>query len=190
MYNGIGLQTVRGTATNGYVVRNMSYVKPIMVRAKTGRSDEDWGSAAPKQRRACDEILEHEKKREVEVKVLDLQESMEEKGCVFPVQFIIPLYMGGLLLRCCVQQCWVTVVWGKAVARQRFNIPAVVRAALSAGLVVECSPALLFLPRACTPPPPPGSRRRRSKRRCRPCGTRCLGPAPRSCPLLPLPLQR
>ena len=80
MYNGIGLQTVRGTATNGYVVRNLSYVKPIIVRSKTGTSGEDWGSAAPKQRKPSEDIMEHERRREVEVKVLDLQESMEEKG--------------------------------------------------------------------------------------------------------------
>jgi hypothetical protein len=81
-YNGIGLQTVRGTATNGYVVRNLSYVKPIMVRSKTGKFGEDWGSAQPKQRKACDEILEHDRKREVELKALELRESLEDKGYV------------------------------------------------------------------------------------------------------------
>ena len=28
MYNGVGLQSVRGTATNGYVQRNLAHVKP------------------------------------------------------------------------------------------------------------------------------------------------------------------
>ena len=34
MYNNIGLRTVRGSGTNGYVQRNLSYVKPAIVRAK------------------------------------------------------------------------------------------------------------------------------------------------------------
>lgn len=28
MYNGVGLTTVRGTATNGYVQRNMAFMRP------------------------------------------------------------------------------------------------------------------------------------------------------------------
>lgn len=80
MYNGIGLRTVRGTATNGYVQKNLSYVRPNMVRAKTGKSGEDWGSAAPKQRKACAEIEEHDRRRQVEVKALELRETLEEKG--------------------------------------------------------------------------------------------------------------
>lgn len=82
MYNGIGLRTVRGTATNGYVQKNMSYVKPAMVRAKTGKSGEDWGSAVPKARKPCADIQEHDRKRQIEVKLIELQESLEEKGCV------------------------------------------------------------------------------------------------------------
>ncbi len=31
MYNGIGLRTVRGSGTNGFVQRNISYVKPTQV---------------------------------------------------------------------------------------------------------------------------------------------------------------
>jgi hypothetical protein len=29
MYNGIGLQTPRGSGTSGYVQKNLSYVKPV-----------------------------------------------------------------------------------------------------------------------------------------------------------------
>ena len=35
MYNGIGLQTVRGSGTNGYVQTNKAYVKAINVRTAT-----------------------------------------------------------------------------------------------------------------------------------------------------------
>lgn len=82
MYNGIGLRTVRGTATNGFVQRNLSYVKPAMVRSKTGKSEQDWGSAVPKARKACADIQAHDRKRQIEVKLLELQEELEDKGCV------------------------------------------------------------------------------------------------------------
>jgi len=36
MYNGIGLQTPRGSGTSGYVQRNMAYIKPQQVRTTTG----------------------------------------------------------------------------------------------------------------------------------------------------------
>lgn len=82
MYNGIGLRTVRGTATNGFVQRNASFVKPTMVRARTGKGGEDWGSAVPKARKACAEIQEHDRLRQVEVKLIDYQETLEAAGWV------------------------------------------------------------------------------------------------------------
>jgi hypothetical protein len=33
-YNGIGVATTRGTATNGHVQRNRAYVRPQVVREK------------------------------------------------------------------------------------------------------------------------------------------------------------
>jgi serine/arginine repetitive matrix protein 2 len=38
MYNGIGLQTARGSGTSGYVQKNLSFVKPF----KQQRSKEDF----------------------------------------------------------------------------------------------------------------------------------------------------
>ena len=38
MYNGIGLRTVRGSGTNGYVQRNLSYVRPVNVRQRVSES--------------------------------------------------------------------------------------------------------------------------------------------------------
>ncbi len=93
MYNGIGLRTVRGTATNGYVQKSMAYVKPAMVRAKTGKSGEDWGSAVPKARKPCADIQEHDRLRAIEVKLLELQEDMEEKGYAWSCM--------GLIVRSC-----------------------------------------------------------------------------------------
>ncbi|KAI0722975.1 cwf21 domain-containing protein [Earliella scabrosa] len=77
MYNGIGLTTPRGSGTNGYVVRNLSAVRShqsVQDRASA------WDAAPPKHREPDAEILEHERKRKVEVKCLELQLKLEEDG--------------------------------------------------------------------------------------------------------------
>lgn len=83
MYNGIGLTTPRGSGTNGYVQRNLS-----SVRAKRQR-DERGGKRDEKDRDRLDsqlnrqpnaEILEHQRKRQLEVKCAELQDMMEEQG--------------------------------------------------------------------------------------------------------------
>ncbi|KXN87909.1 Acetylornithine aminotransferase, mitochondrial [Leucoagaricus sp. SymC.cos] len=77
MYNGIGLTTPRGSGTNGYVVRNISALRSY-------QSPQDrqaaWEAAPPKHREPDEAILEHERKRKVEVKCLELQLELEEKG--------------------------------------------------------------------------------------------------------------
>lgn len=83
MYNGIGLTTPRGSGTNGYVQRNLS-----SVRAKRPR-DERGGERDEKDRERLEsqlnrqpnaEILEHQRKRQLEVKCAELQDMMEEQG--------------------------------------------------------------------------------------------------------------
>lgn len=83
MYNGIGLTTPRGSGTNGYVQRNLS-----SVRAKRQR-DERGGERDEKDRERLEsqlnrqpnaEILEHQRKRQLEVKCAELQDMMEEQG--------------------------------------------------------------------------------------------------------------
>jgi serine/arginine repetitive matrix protein 2 len=39
MYNGVGLQTARGSGTSGYVQRNLSHVTP----GSTGFKQQDYG---------------------------------------------------------------------------------------------------------------------------------------------------
>ena len=68
MYNGIGLSTPRGTATNGYVQRNVAY------RRKPGKSFEVEEFQAPKIRKPNKDILEHQRKRAVEVKLIEWAE--------------------------------------------------------------------------------------------------------------------
>ncbi|KAI9009616.1 cwf21 domain-containing protein [Gaertneriomyces semiglobifer] len=77
MYNGIGLSTARGSGTNGYVQRNLSSLRPRERRQDNASIDD----LKPFQmRKANQDILEHEKKREVEVKCLHLQEQLESEG--------------------------------------------------------------------------------------------------------------
>lgn len=84
MYNGIGLRTVRGSGTNGYVQSNRAYVKPVNVRKVTelnsGRwqKEEQWKAAADKA--GNPELLEHARKRDIEVKVFELRDRLEEEG--------------------------------------------------------------------------------------------------------------
>ena len=80
MYNGIGLQTARGSGTNGYVQRNLAFVKSEKERVDYKTEEElnklDQGlNKQPNQ-----EILDHERKRKVELKCMEMQELMEEQG--------------------------------------------------------------------------------------------------------------
>lgn len=83
MYNGIGLQTPRGSATSGHITKNLSYIKPDFFRkgldANTGRH-EAISHLASMQSKANDDILGHNSKRELEAKIFELQESMVEQG--------------------------------------------------------------------------------------------------------------
>ena len=67
--------TVSGT--NGYVIRNLS-----VLRSRDTQNDRAnaWDAAPPKHREPDKEILEHERKRKVEVKCLELQLELEDKG--------------------------------------------------------------------------------------------------------------
>ncbi|KAE9386805.1 cwf21-domain-containing protein [Gymnopus androsaceus JB14] len=76
MYNGIGLTTPRGSGTNGYVIRNLSTLRSH----ETGQDRSSaWDVAPPKHREPDQGILDHERKRQVEVKCLELQLELEEK---------------------------------------------------------------------------------------------------------------
>lgn len=95
MYNGIGLTTPRGrsvsyflrfslqifyalySGTNGYVVRNMS-----ALRSQHSAQDRAsaWDVAPPKHREPDAEILEHDRKRKVEVQCFELQLKLEDEG--------------------------------------------------------------------------------------------------------------
>lgn len=69
MYNGVGLQTARGSGTSGYVQKNMSYMAP---GAKPKQMD--YGkilqqlkeNPLPPPRPPNKELIEHEQKRKIE----------------------------------------------------------------------------------------------------------------------------
>lgn len=68
------------SGTNGYVVRNLS-----AFRSRDSQNDRAnaWDATPPKHREPDKEILEHERKRKVEVKCLELQLELEDKGQAF-----------------------------------------------------------------------------------------------------------
>lgn len=79
MYNGIGLQTPRGSGTNGHVQRNVAFM-----RARPERIQYNTEAAMTRQMHALErlpnnDILDHERKRQVEVKVAELVEAMREQ---------------------------------------------------------------------------------------------------------------
>ncbi|KAL2007324.1 hypothetical protein VTN00DRAFT_8762 [Thermoascus crustaceus] len=85
MSSNVGLPTPRGSGTSGYVQRNLSYMKP---------RDQGYGAPYPpvssanaggpgssfKQRKPDKQILEHDRKRAIEVKVLEERERLEEEN--------------------------------------------------------------------------------------------------------------
>lgn len=83
MYNGIGLTTPRGTGTSGHVVKNVSYIRPEFFRnkidANTGKHN-SYDSHGFTSSAGNKEILDHNKKREIESKLFELQETMIEQG--------------------------------------------------------------------------------------------------------------
>lgn len=79
MADNVGLTTPRGSGTSGYVQKNRSLLRP---RDKIAPYPKDWEHAKHRPRQPDAEILEHESKREVEVKVLELRDKLEDEGCV------------------------------------------------------------------------------------------------------------
>jgi uncharacterized protein YcgL (UPF0745 family) len=76
MSSNVGLSTPRGSGTSGYVQRNMSYLRP---RDQAGPIRDSEQLQKYRQRAPDAEILAHDRKREVEVKCLELQDKLEEE---------------------------------------------------------------------------------------------------------------
>ncbi|KAK6459463.1 uncharacterized protein RJT20DRAFT_16485 [Scheffersomyces xylosifermentans] len=89
-YNGIGLQTARGSGTSGYVQKSLAstddeskknashYEKRKIQKDKLNAKKKDIDIDA-KRLGAKIEIIDHNKSREIEVKCIELREELEEE---------------------------------------------------------------------------------------------------------------
>ncbi|KAK0630768.1 cwf21 domain-containing protein, partial [Bombardia bombarda] len=77
MSDNVGLSTPRGSGTSGYVQRNLAHQRPRDMGAPYPR---DVDSLRHRQRQPDKGLLEHDRKREVEVKVFELRDKLEDEG--------------------------------------------------------------------------------------------------------------
>ena len=77
MYNGIGLTTVRGSGTSGYVQTNKFNLRS---KPPANQKPADALLPGPPQKKANEDILLHNKKREIERKLLELEDELVDKG--------------------------------------------------------------------------------------------------------------
>lgn len=87
MADNVGLTTPRGSGTSGYVQKNRSLIRP---RDKVAPYPKDWDSAKHRPRQPDAEILEHEAKRDIEVKVFELRDKLEDEGYVTSSPIVRP----------------------------------------------------------------------------------------------------
>ena len=77
MSSNVGLSTPRGSGTSGYVQRNLSQLKP---RDNFAPYPKDFDTLKHRQRKPDQQILDHDRLREIEVKVFDLRDKLEDEG--------------------------------------------------------------------------------------------------------------
>ncbi|PYI22585.1 hypothetical protein BO86DRAFT_392481 [Aspergillus japonicus CBS 114.51] len=88
MSSNVGLSTPRGSGTSGYVQRNAAFIKPRAtgygqpyppVSGANSASERGGGPAGGFKQRVPDrQILEHDRRRAVEVQVMELREELED----------------------------------------------------------------------------------------------------------------
>ncbi|XP_026814641.1 serine/arginine repetitive matrix protein 3 isoform X2 [Rhopalosiphum maidis] len=80
MYNGIGLATARGSGTNGYVQRNWAAIKKVKDQTSFKTEEELAKIDSAANRQPNQELLDHDRKRKVELKCIELEQSLEDQG--------------------------------------------------------------------------------------------------------------
>lgn len=78
MYNGIGILTPRGSGTSGHVQSNKFNLRggpPQRFQSDPHAADKGPGHKGPNK-----EILDHRRKREIELRVMQEQEKLEDEG--------------------------------------------------------------------------------------------------------------
>lgn len=78
MSSNVGLSTPRGSGTSGYVQKNLSH--PKSSRPKPYPSLDELAQRKHRPREPDAAILEHDRKRRIEVEVLKLRDELEEEG--------------------------------------------------------------------------------------------------------------
>src|SRR5688572_30123701 len=87
-YNGVGLTTPRGTGTNGYVQRNLSSI-PAHRRMQNQQQQSfgrpmDFAAPAPiAAKKPNQAILEHDRKRQLELAVVEYEEKLQARKYAF-----------------------------------------------------------------------------------------------------------
>ncbi|XP_046688189.1 pre-mRNA-splicing factor CWC21-like [Homalodisca vitripennis] len=74
------LPTARGSGTNGYVQRNWAAVRKTKDKVNYKTEEELEKLDAANNRQPNKEILDHERKRKIEIKCIELEEILEEQG--------------------------------------------------------------------------------------------------------------
>ncbi|KAG0641676.1 hypothetical protein HOY80DRAFT_882688 [Tuber brumale] len=80
MSSNVGLSTPRGSGTSGYVQRNLSHLRPRDYPPPSSSSAIASNTREYRQREPDKEILEHDRKRGVEVKCLEFRDKLEDEG--------------------------------------------------------------------------------------------------------------
>ncbi|XP_015379848.1 PREDICTED: serine/arginine repetitive matrix protein 2-like isoform X2 [Diuraphis noxia] len=80
MYNGIGLATARGSGTNGYVQRNWAAIKKVKDQTSFKTDEELAKIDSAANRQPNQELLDHDRKRKIELKCIELEQSLEDQG--------------------------------------------------------------------------------------------------------------
>lgn len=84
-YNGIGLQTPRGSGTSGYVQKSLSGTKKEGLRQKRERQAQDDRLRELKAKKrlvrqgAGGEIIDHDRRRLIELKCMELRDTLEDE---------------------------------------------------------------------------------------------------------------
>lgn len=79
MYNGIGLTTPRGSGTNGYVQRNLSFINKLKQKVEYKTENDLKKLEVSLNKPPNQEILAHQRKRQIELKCFEMRELMEEQ---------------------------------------------------------------------------------------------------------------
>ncbi|KEF61740.1 uncharacterized protein A1O9_03310 [Exophiala aquamarina CBS 119918] len=80
MSSNVGLSTPRGSGTSGYVQRNLSVLKPRDAGVGVPYTLDGNRGGPPRTRKPDEDILKHDRLREIEVKVLELRDGLEDAG--------------------------------------------------------------------------------------------------------------